>query len=184
MCRALLLLLFLCSMAAASEIPKDRVVRLHRAIDDELAKQAIAELLFHQMEDQKAPIVLSIDSPGGSVTATFAILDTMRFVKCPVWTECRGEAQGCAAVLFAAGATGHRRAGRDAVFSITRTVLGSSPHDGRTTLQYLAKMNERLISELATACKQQPSRIAKDMAAELSFTAEEAIEYGLADQVL
>ncbi|RYD76486.1 MAG: ATP-dependent Clp protease proteolytic subunit [Verrucomicrobiaceae bacterium] len=166
----------------ASEIPKNRVVQLTGFINDECAHSVIAHLLFHHMEDPESPVFLRIDSFGGSVTASLAILDTMRFVNCPVTTECRGIAYGCAAVIFAAGSPGMRRATRDAAFGFTRTVLGEETQDMRATAAHLAQLHERLILELSRTCRQKPSRIAEDMDVERQFTATEAIQYGLADE--
>ena len=169
-------------MTTASEIPTGRVVQLHGEINDKSAQRVIAELLFYQMENSKVPITLDIDSPGGSIPMSFAILDTMRFVKCPIWTRCHGAAQGTAAMIFAAGTPGQRKASRDAVFSFTKTIIVRSAQDAKTTEAYVSKMNERLVSELATMCKQQPARIVDDMAAERHFTTDEALKYGLVDQ--
>ena len=164
-----------------TDYPEDRIVELIGVIDDECANRVIAQLLFHQMQDKESPVILRIDSPGGSVTASLAILETMRFVKCPVITECRGSAHGCAALIFAAGAPGRRKATRSATFGLARTVLTRPAEDPKDTAGNLSRLQERLIAELSRACQQEPSCISRDMAVERQFTISEAIAYGFAD---
>ena len=93
-----------------SRLLKDRIVFVSGEIEDNMANAIVAELLFLQAEDPKKEISMYINSPGGSVTAGLAILDTMKMVKCPVATYCVGQAASMGAVLLAAGEKGRRRA--------------------------------------------------------------------------
>jgi len=165
----------------------DRVVRLFGVINDELANEVIARLLFFQMNDAKAPITLEIDSVGGNVTATLAIVETMAFVKCPVATLCRNRAMGCAAVVFACGARGSREAGADAMLGFTKTTVAyvSERSEVREKTDMLvAKVHGRLVRFVSDACRQPDNGVAGDFETERHFTAEEATAYGLADRVL
>ena len=93
-----------------SRLLKDRIVFVSGEIEDGMANAIVAQLLFLQAEDPKKEISMYINSPGGSVTAGLAILDTMRMVKCPVVTYCVGQAASMGAILLAAGEKGWRQA--------------------------------------------------------------------------
>lgn len=172
-------------MTADMDLLKNRIVQINGAIDDECASVVIAQFLFLQKQDASSPITLSIESHGGLITASLAILDTMRFVKCPVITECREVAAGAAVILFAAGAYGQRWASRHASFGFCRTASGNptAPDDPKS-ISFLESLQQRLVAELASSCGQVASRVAEDMNAERWFTSEEAMEYGLADEEL
>src|SRR5215204_5567022 len=91
-----------------SRLLKDRIIMLGTEIDDEMANVIVAQLLFLESEDPDKDINIYINSPGGSVTAGFAIYDTMQYVKPPVSTICCGQAASMGAMLFLAGAKGKR----------------------------------------------------------------------------
>ncbi|MGV3661555.1 MAG: ATP-dependent Clp protease proteolytic subunit [Prosthecobacter sp.] len=160
-----------------------RIVQITGAIDDESTNLVIAQLLFLQTQDSKSPITLRIDSPGGAITATLAVLDTMRLIKCPVITECRGVAGGGALILFAAGTPGQRRASREASFVFSRTESGSpAAPEAPKLMSYLGSLHKHIVAQLASVCRQPPSRVGEDMDAERRLTTTEAIEYGLVDE--
>ena len=93
-----------------SRLLKDRIVFVGGEVEDGMANSVIAQLLFLQAEDPKKEVSMYINSPGGSVTAGLAILDTMKMIKCPVATYCIGQAASMGAILLAAGEKGHRHA--------------------------------------------------------------------------
>ena len=165
-----------------SEAPNERVIQISGMINDACANEVIAKLLFHQMKSRTEPVVLEIDSPGGSFTATIAILETLQSVHCPVRTECPGQADGYAVLLLAAGAPGHRRAVPEAKFHFCQSVVVEN--SGPQARFYLEKIHTRLVQELSSVCNQLKQRIEDDIAAERSFTFEEAVRYGLVDGAL
>lgn len=172
-------------MAEFVDLLEYRIVQIDGTIDDECANVVIAQFLFLQKQDESSPITMRIESHGGSITASLAILDTMRFVKCPVITECREVAAGAAVILFATGARGQRRASHHASFGFCRTASGNpTAPDAPHSSSFLESLQQRLVAELASSCGQEASRVAEDMNAERWFTAAEAIEYGLADKEL
>lgn len=173
--------LFVPKKAPTDEVPEERVIHISGSIDDRCANEVIARLLFHQMRSKRAPIVLEIDSPGGNLSATFAILDTIRFVQCPVQTECVGHAYGCAALILAAGERGHRRAAQEAELGFCQTVITDDAQEKLRAQSYFHQLNEKMVEELANACRQPKEQIVEDLACERSFTFEEAVRYGLID---
>jgi ATP-dependent Clp protease protease subunit len=125
---------------------KDRVIFLETVIDDEAARSVIAQLLFLQMSDPRAPVRLYLNSPGGSITSAFAILDTMDFVKFSVHTYCIGSAGGTAVLILAHGARGFRTVEESAeiIFSTTRICESSEdPAKAKRHAEFLKKMDAR-----------------------------------------
>ena len=114
-----------------SRLLKDRIVFVSGEIEDEIANAIVAQLLFLQAEDSKKEISMYINSPGGSVTAGLAILDTMRMVKCPVATYCVGQAASMGAILLSAGEKGKRHALPNARIMIHQPWGGASVPSGR-----------------------------------------------------
>jgi ATP-dependent Clp protease protease subunit len=167
--------------ASVGEMPTKRTIQMFGVIDDTCANEVIAQLLFHHMQNKTDPIVLEIDSAGGSLTSTFAILETMRYVLCPIWTVCYGQAYGCAALLLASGAHGHRMAVPDAQLGFCKSVIKAEAEDQPPGQIFFDQLNDRLLQELASACKQPKQRIAEDLDSEQSFSCNEAIRYGLLD---
>lgn len=166
-----------------ADSPQPRKVELMGPITDSLAQRVIAELLFHNMQDSSTPVELVINSQGGSVSATFAILDTMKFVKTPIWTICSEQASGCALVVLANGAAGHRTAHGGALFGMTRTLLKEGDPKTQETISHLERMNRRIVFILANASGRSEQEIAEGMEKEKQFTAEELRAYGLIDAV-
>jgi ATP-dependent Clp protease protease subunit len=156
-----------------------RVVVLRGEIDDDLANEIVAKLLFVQAENTKRPMELWINSPGGRVTAGLAIMDTMEFVTNDVHTRCNGIAHGLAAILLACGERGHREIIRDAKLGLTPIVSIGSAHDAD-----VKRLSTILVERLAKATGQDATAVAVDMESSRSFTPDEAVAYGLADRVV
>ena len=112
------------AMDIYSRLLKDRIIFLGTTITDEVANAVVAQLLFLQSEDPKAPVNLYVNSPGGSVSAGLAIYDTMQFISCEVATYCVGQAASMAAVLLAAGTAGKRNALPNARILIHQPMAG------------------------------------------------------------
>jgi ATP-dependent Clp protease protease subunit len=169
-----------------SRLLKDRIVFLGTAIDDAVANLIIAQLLHLEAEDPDRDINLYINSPGGDMTALFAIYDTMEFVKPDLSTMCVGQAASAAAVLLAAGTAGKRYALPNA------RILIHQPHGGvqgqTTDIELAAKefglLRQRMTEVLARHTGQSIERIASDIERDYIVRGEDAIEYGLVDGVI
>lgn len=169
-----------------SRLLKDRIMFVGGAIDDYMSNLIVAQLLFLQSADEKKPISMYINSPGGVVTAGLAIYDTMQLVKCPVYTYCVGQAASMGAVLLAAGEAGHR-------YSLPNSrIMIHQPHGGASgqasDIQIQAKEIERLKQVLTDMmvkhCGKTKTVIVKDMDRDFFMSAVEAKKYGIVDKVI
>lgn len=169
-----------------SRLLKDRIVFLVGEINDHVANTVIAQMLFLDAENNERDIHLYINSGGGLVTSGLAIFDTMRYVKSPVSTICIGQACSMAAVLLAAGERGRRRLLPNARVMIHQPLGGFSGQASdieihtREILAIRAKLNKLL----ARLTGKGEKRVAADTERDNFFTADEAVEYGLADIVV
>lgn len=169
-----------------SRLLEDRIVFLGTAIDDVVADVIVAQLLHLEAEDPGKDIALYINSPGGDMTGLFAIYDTMEFIASDVATICVGQACSAAAVLLAAGARGKR-----AVLPNSR-VLIHQPHggaQGQTTdielaAREMVEMRERMVRILVEHTGQTVERIKADIDRDYVVREDEAVAYGLVDEVL
>jgi ATP-dependent Clp protease protease subunit len=169
-----------------SRLLRDRIVFLGAPIDDQSANLVIAQLLFLEGEDAERQINLYINSPGGDMTAFFAIHDTMQFLKAPVSTMCVGQASSAAAVLLAAGEPGLR-------YTLPNSrVLIHQPHGGaqgqstdiEIQVREMVEMRERMIDILVTATGQPRERIVADIDRDHILRGPDAVAYGLVDDVI
>src|SRR5512146_724273 len=168
-----------------SRLLRERIVFLGGPIEDHTANLVIAQLLFLEAEDPKKDISLYINSPGGSVTATLAMVDTMNHVKPPVSTVCVGMAASGAAILLSAGAKGKRFALPNAEVMIHQPHGGAEGQatDIEITAKQRLKLRERLNRILAKNTGQVFEKIEKDVERDFFMTSDEAKKYGLVDQV-
>lgn len=169
-----------------SRLLKDRIIFLGTPINDEIANVVMAQLLHLEGEDPDKDINLYINSPGGSVTSALGIFDTMNFIKPKVSTICMGQAASAAAVLLAAGEPGKR-------FILPHArVLIHQPHGGAqgqsTDIEIAAREVERirdaLDTILANATGKSKEQINADTERDYILTAEEAVAYGLVDEII
>lgn len=169
-----------------SRLLKERIVFLAGPIEDHTANLVIAQLLFLASEDPKKDIQLYINSPGGSVTAGLAILDTMNLVRPDVTTVCVGIAASAAAVILAAGAKGKRFALPNSEVMIHQPWGGAQGQatDIEITAKHIIATRERLNKILAKATGQSLEKIEKDVDRDYFMMAEEAKKYGLVDDIL
>ena len=169
-----------------SRLLKDRVILLTGEVTDEMAAVVVAQLLFLEAQDSDKDIYLYINSPGGSVTAGLAILDTMEHISCDVSTIGVGMAASMGAVLLAAGAQGKRKVLPNAEVMIHQPLggAGGQASDVLIHAKHLERTRERLTRLLADYTGKAPALLAADMDRDRFLTAEEAVAYGLADQVL
>jgi ATP-dependent Clp protease, protease subunit len=168
-----------------SRLLKERIVFLGGPIDDDVANLVIAQLLFLEAEDPKKDISLYINSPGGSVTATLAMVDTMNHVKPAVSTVCVGMAASGAAILLSAGEKGKRFALPNAEVMIHQPHGGAEGQatDIEITAKQIIKLRAVLNKILSKNTGQSLEKIEKDVERDFFMTAEEAKKYGLVDKV-
>ena len=169
-----------------SRLLKDRIIMLGSAIDDNVANSIVSQLLFLQAQDSEKDIYLYINSPGGSVTAGFAIYDTIQHIKPDVQTICIGMAASMGSFLLAAGAKGKRFALPNAEVMIHQPLGGAQGQATEIEIaaNHILKTREKLNKILAERTGQSIERIQKDTDRDNFLTADEAKEYGLIDNVM
>jgi ATP-dependent Clp protease protease subunit len=169
-----------------SRLLKDRIIFIGTPIDDTGANLVIAQLLFLEAEDPEKDIHVYINSPGGSVTASLAIYDTMQFVKPAIETICMGQAASGAALLLAAGTKGKRMALPHSRIMIHQPYGGAQGQavDIQIQAKEILRMREELNRILARHTGQQLERVEKDSDRDFFMSPEEAKEYGLVDEVI
>ena len=169
-----------------SRLLKDRIVFVSGEIEDNMANAIVAELLFLQAEDPKKEISMYINSPGGSVTAGLAILDTMKMVKCPVATYCVGQAASMGAVLLAAGEKGRRRALPNARIMIHQPWGGAQGKatDIEITAKEIMRLKDVLNRIFAEASGRTLEKVTRDTDRDYFMSAEDAAYWGIIDSVL
>ncbi|HHW50456.1 MAG TPA: ATP-dependent Clp protease proteolytic subunit [Pseudoclavibacter sp.] len=167
---------------------EDRIVFLGVQVDDASADDIMAQLLVLESQDPDRDIIMYINSPGGSMTALTAIYDTMQYIRPQVQTVCLGQAASAAAVLLAAGAPGKRLALPNARVLIHQPAIGESGHGQATDIEIQAsemmRMRTWLEATLAKHSNRTAEQVHKDIDRDKILTAQEALEYGLVDQVL
>lgn len=168
-----------------SRLLRERIIFLGGPIEDHTANLVIAQLLFLASEDPKKDIQLYINSPGGSVTATLAMLDTMNHIKPDVSTVCVGIAASGAAIMLAGGAKGKRYALPNAEVMIHQPWGGAQGQatDIEITAKHIIATRDRLNKILAKATGKPLSQIEKDVERDYFMSAEEAEKYGVIDEI-
>lgn len=169
-----------------SRLLKERIVFVAGPVSDPVANTVIAQLLFLESQDSKKDISLYINSPGGSVSATLAIYDTIQHIKPDISTICVGFAASGAAILLAAGAKGKRFALPNSEIMIHQ-VLGSA--EGQATeieisARHILRVKEKLNKILANHTGQPLEKIEKDTDRDFFMDAEEAKKYGIVDKII
>ncbi|NGP45325.1 ATP-dependent Clp endopeptidase proteolytic subunit ClpP [Bacillaceae bacterium SIJ1] len=169
-----------------SRLLKDRIIMLGSGIDDNVANSIVAQLLFLQAEDPDKDISLYINSPGGSISAGMAIYDTMQFIKPDVSTICTGMAASMGAFLLAAGAKGKRFALPNSEVMIHQPLGGTQGQasDIEIHAKRIIKMRENLNKILAERTGQPIETIERDTDRDNFMSAEDAVQYGLIDEVM
>ena len=170
-----------------SRLLKENIIFLGTPIDDQVANLIIAQMLFLAAEDPEKDISLYINSPGGSITAGMAILDTMRLVEPNIVTYCVGQAASMAAVLLACGAKGKRYAlphARVLIHQPSMSGLAGQASDIDIYAREILRMREILNGILADATGQDVDRIARDVDRDYIMEAEQAVAYGMVDKII
>lgn len=171
-----------------SRLLKDRIIFLGGGVDDQMSNLIVAQLLFLANEDAKSDIHVYVNSPGGSVTAGLAIMDTMRFIPCDVATYCIGQAASMGAMILSAGAKGKRYCLPSGRILLHQPLIGGVMEGQATDLEIEARemlrLRELLYKYLAEFTGKSFESIEADCDRNKWLGAEEGIEYGLVDAVL
>lgn len=169
-----------------SRLLKDRIILLGSEVSDTVADLVVAQLLFLEADDPEKDIQIYINSPGGSVSAGFAIFDTIQYIKPDVATICVGRAASMGAFLLAAGTKGKRFALPNADIMIHQPLGGTQgqAEDIRIQAEKIIEIRERINRILSERTGQPIERIAKDTDRDYYMNAEQAVEYGIIDQVM
>jgi len=171
-----------------SRLLRDRVILLEGEVHDQMANLIVAQLLYLESENSEADIFLYINSPGGSVTAGMAIYDTMQYIKPPIHTYVMGQACSMGSLLAQAGDPGHRYMLKHARHMIHQPSGGFSGQ--ATDIQIHANEIQRVKKELTDIYVKHNSKgktydeLAKDMERDYFMNAQEALDYGLIDEVI
>lgn len=169
-----------------SRLLKDRVIFLGSEINDELANSIVAQLLFLASEDSEKDISIYINSPGGSVSAGFAILDTMNFIKPDIQTICVGMAASMASIILTSGAKGKRLTLPNGEVMIHQPLGGAQGQasDIEISAKHILRTKKQLNTILSETTGQPYEKIEKDTDRDNFLSAEEAKEYGLVDKII
>ena len=170
-----------------SRLLKDSIIFIGAPIDDALANLVIAQMLFLEAEDPDRDILLYLNSPGGSISAGFAIYDTMQFIKPDVQTYCIGQAASMAAVLLGAGTNGKRFSlpnSRIIIHQPLMTGLGGQATDIDIHAREILRMRTRLSEILSKHTGQPLQRIQEDTERDYIMSADQSREYGIIDEVI
>ncbi|MCK5084191.1 MAG: ATP-dependent Clp protease proteolytic subunit [Candidatus Pacebacteria bacterium] len=169
-----------------SRLLKDRIIFLGGPINDAVANTVIAQLLFLEKQDDKADVMIYINSPGGVVTSALAIYDTMNYVKCDVSTVCIGMAASAASLLLSSGAKGKRLVLPNAEVMIHQVMGGAEGQasDIEISAKHILKIKDRLNKILAKNTGQSLEKVEKDSDRDFYMNAEEAKKYGVVDKIV
>lgn len=169
-----------------SRLLKERIIFIGTDIDDTIANLIMAQLIFLEYEDPEKEISLYINSPGGMVTSGLAIYDTIRFVRPKVTTICMGQAASMSAILLCAGAKGKRFALPNSRIMIHQPIggIGGQASDVQIHAKEIIAIKKRLNAILAEHTGQTVEKIAHDTERNYYMTAEEALQYGLIDEII
>lgn len=168
-----------------SRLLKERIIFITGAIEDHMANLIVAQLLFLEAEDPKKDIFIYVNSPGGSVTAGMAIIDTMHHIKPDVATVCVGMAASMGSLILSQGAKGKRSILPNAEVMIHQPLGGAygQATDIDITARHILKTRDRLNKMLAKATGQKLTQIEKDVDRDFFMDAEEALKYGIVDKI-
>jgi len=169
-----------------SRLLKDRIIFVGGVVDDEVANIIIAQLLFLESEDSAKDGYMYINSPGGVVTAGLAIYDTMQYLKTPISTICIGQAASMGALLLSAGQKGKRYALPNARIMIHQPLGGAqgAATDIEIQTQEILRIKKLLNEILAKHTGQPLAKIEKDSDRDFYMSADEAVKYGIVDEVI
>ena len=169
-----------------SRLLKDRIIMLSGEINDAVASSIVAQLLFLEAQDPDKDIYFYINSPGGVITSGFSIYDTMNYIKPDINTICIGQAASMGAFLLSSGTKGKRFALPNARIMIHQPLGGAQGQATDIAIQAeeILRMKEQLNKIMAKNCGKTPKQIEKDTERDNFMSSEEAVKYGLIDEVI
>jgi ATP-dependent Clp protease protease subunit len=169
-----------------SRLLKDRIVFLGTPVDDYSANLIIAQMLYLESEDAERDIYFYINSPGGSISAGMGIHDTMKYIKCPVHTICIGQAASMGAFLLSAGSKGKRKALPNSRIMIHQPSGGGGGQSTDIQIQAreIQRLRDLLEEKMAEYTGKTAKQVNKDCERDYWMTAEEALQYGLIDEII
>ncbi|RMN16550.1 ATP-dependent Clp protease proteolytic subunit [Serratia plymuthica] len=169
-----------------SRLLRDRIIFLNGEVNDAIAELVCAQLLFLEAENPEKPIHLYINSPGGAITSGFAIYDTMRFINAQVHTLCMGTARSMGSFLLMAGEPGHRAALPNASLHVHQPLGGfqGQASDIFIHAEEMRRTKDLVIRLYAEHCGHSVEEVEQVLDRDRFMTADEAVEWGLADRVL
>lgn len=169
-----------------SRLLKDRIIFLSGEIEDNMANLAVAQMIFLEAEDPDKDIFLYINSPGGSVTAGMAIYDTMQYIKCDVSTICIGLAASMASFLLAAGTKGKRKLLPNSEVMIHQPSGGARGQatDIAIHAEHIIKTKKKMNAIFAERTGRPIKKVEADMERDFFMSAEEALDYGIIDEII
>ncbi len=174
------------TMDIYSLLLRERIVFLGTPINDQIANLVVAQLLYLEREDPDKDISLYIHCPGGIISSGFAIYDTMQLVRCDVSTICVGLAASMGTLLLCAGTKGKRYALPNATIHMHQPLGGAQGQaaDIAIAAKEIIRMQEKLRTIIAEHTGQPYDKVAKDTDRDFYLSAEQAVEYGLVDEIL
>lgn len=171
-----------------SRLLKDRIIMLTGPVTDDSANAIIAQMLFLSNDDPKTDIQFFINSPGGSVSAGFGIMDTMKYLRCDVATTCIGMAASMGSFLLSAGTKGKRACLANSQVMLHQPLIGGMMQGPATDLgieaKHMLRLRDRMYKLMAEFTNKTPETIHRDFDRNKWLFAEEAVEYGCVDRVL
>lgn len=171
-----------------SRLLKDRIIMLNGPVTDDSANAIIAQMLFLSNDDPKSDIQFYINSPGGSVSAGFGIVDTMKFLRCDVATTCIGMAASMGAILLTAGTKGKRSVLQNSQVMLHQPLIGGVLQGPATDLgieaAHMLRVRDRMYKLMAEWTGKTPEQIHRDFDRNRWLFAEDAVAYGCADRVM
>ena len=173
-------------MDVNSRLLKDRIIMIGKQVDDNMANVVVAQLLYLANEDPKADITMYINSPGGSISSGMAIFDTMQFIPCDVSTVCFGMAASMGAFLLGAGTKGKRRSLPNARIMIHQPLGGARGQAADIEIQAkeILFVRAQINAYISEFTDQPVEKIEEDCDRDFYLTAEQAVDYGLIDEVV
>lgn len=169
-----------------SRLLKERIIFVNGQVDDMMSSLVIAQLIFLENEDAKKDITMYVNSPGGSISAGMAIIDTMHFIKPDVSTVCMGIAASMGAMILSQGAKGKRFTLPNAEVMIHQPLTGieGQASDIEITAKHIIRSKETLYKMLVKATGKTMDQITKDADRDYWMTSEEAKKYGIVDEII
>jgi ATP-dependent Clp protease protease subunit len=174
------------SVSIVTRLLKDRIVMCTGEVTDTLSESIVSQLLYLEAEDDKAPITLIVDGPGGSVIAGLSIIDTMNTISCPVSTIVTGQVASMSAMIALNGAKGQRKIMPNARVMLHSVASGMSGkiQDMQINFEETMKLQELLMEMIAKKCNKSLKTIKKDCDRDFWMNASEAITYGCCDKMV